>query len=118
MPASPPRKGKPTPKAPRLSEHRVTERDDKGQVRAIGVVALAPDSALSIVSAEPDRAAFLQNLVDRMNALGELHVVAAPPASAPEGAVYSNSVRRNEPEFRDALIDRLRRYYGLELTPA
>jgi hypothetical protein len=106
-------------KAPRRIKYRVMQRDEGGgSARAIGILALAPDCALSIVSAEPDGAAFLQDIVDRSNALAVLHVAAAPPEDAPEGAVYTRPVRRTDGEFRQALLDRLRRYYAIDIEPA
>jgi hypothetical protein len=106
-------------KKPRAKQYRIVQRDAAtGRARNIGVLALAPDHTLSIVSAVSGRTTFLHDLAHRTNALEQLHVDSGPPEGAEEGALYTRPVPRTDAAFHDALLARLRVYYGIELEPA
>jgi len=99
--------------------YRVFEtREGSKETVEIGVVTLSDDHKLRLASAAPDRREFLDKLVARLNGADVIHVAAAPPPEAKRGEIYSRPVRRADAGFRQALTDRLKTRYGIELKPA
>ena len=92
---------------------RVLQRD--AAERVIGTVELDAAFRLDVVTAEPDRAEWLRNLVRRINEKQVLFIDAAPAPGQPRFTQASRSVGRGDPEFLEALKDELRRYYDIEL---
>jgi len=92
---------------------RVLQRDEAERV--IGTVELDAAFRLDVVTAEPDRAEWLRDLVRRINEKPVLFIDAVPAPGQPRFAQTSRSVGRGDPEFLEALRDELRRYYDIEL---
>jgi hypothetical protein len=95
----------------------ILHEEDGTPPRPIGVVEIGPDHRLAVISTVPDRSEFLRDLAERTNDLAVLHVDVAPPPGARRGALFSKPLARHEGGFREALLERLRRYYDLELKP-
>jgi hypothetical protein len=88
------------------------------KVAEVGVVALSDDHKLRLISAAPKRREFLDKLLTRLNGADVIHVVAAPPPGAERGDIYTRPIRRSDAAFRQALTDRLKTRYDIELKPA
>jgi len=104
-----------------MAESKTTEFDailhdeDSGTATPIGVVTLDAAMRMQVQSAHPDHAEFLNDLAEDANGLDVLHIDVAPPPGAKQGARYSRTVKRDSPEFREALIERLMKYDDVEL---
>ncbi|HUZ63550.1 MAG TPA: hypothetical protein VMU82_07535 [Acetobacteraceae bacterium] len=89
---------------------------DKNAVPA-GVLAVDAEHRLRLVSAEPELADRLAIAVSTLNGRETFTVRAAPqPGDAPL-SLRKRRVPRDAPEARSAMLEMLRKTYGLELTP-
>jgi hypothetical protein len=88
---------------------------EKDKSTPIGAVRLSRTAEMTVVSATADRAEWLSSLVDRTNREALMHQDAAPPPDAPRFTDASRLIKRTDPEFTAALLDELRKYYGVEL---
>ena len=86
-----------------------------GGAQPAGVVSMAADGMLAIVSAEPQSAYKLDMAVNNLNAMQSEQVEAAAPPGTPRYTLYARAVDRASPEFAPALIEHLRSGYELEL---
>lgn len=88
---------------------------EAGHDQTVGIVQLDAQRHLSVVSASPDRAAWLHKLVGDVNAEDVLHLDVPPPAGSPRFADTTAPVPRSDPRFPDALRQHLERYYDVTL---
>ena len=87
-----------------------TEREDAG------VIDVAADGRLTIVSALPRFADAMALIVRNMNALPAKSVRTEPPPGAPRYSLWSRKVQRDSPEFIGVMLEDLKGY-GFELIP-
>jgi hypothetical protein len=91
------------------------EVDGTGKTRWVAKVDILADGRLVITQAEPERAAYLNRVIDRLNGQATVGLHAdAPPAE--RYAVSTAAVERDDPMFVPALQSHLSRYYGLRLV--
>src|SRR5688572_15504756 len=98
--------------------YRAVEFDEETGNTSLGVVELTEDGRLKTLVAEEGSEEELAELVEYMNSKDSLRVEVAPPEDAQPHQLFSRSVERDEPEFRAALADYLKKYYGITLEPA
>lgn len=102
-----------------MTTYAVTYHDPQtGADSPVGTVGCGMLGELTVLSAAPDRAEFLRELVGRLNQQAALHVRVPPPPGAQRFALYSRRVERTDPGFRAALQEFLETYYRLTLTAA
>jgi hypothetical protein len=100
------------------NRYRVFQREDRTEkIDEIGVVTWSDDHKLELASAARHRRDFLEKLLKRLNSADVIHVFLVPPPEAEHGAIYSRPVRRSDAGFREALMERLKMDYGIELKP-
>jgi hypothetical protein len=88
------------------------------KISEIGVVTLSDDHKMRLISAAPERRESLDKLLTQLNGADVIHVIAAPPPGAERGDIYTRPIRRSDAAFRQALTDRLKSRYDIELKPA
>lgn len=90
---------------------------DGGGERVLGVVTMAGDGRMSIVSAGGADAGSetLETVVGELNRESTLHVPMAPPAGARQFEVFTGVVERGSGEFVPAMLAFLRKYHDIEL---
>ncbi len=89
---------------------------DQGKSENAGVVDIAGDGRLAVVSAEPRFANAIGAVVTNMNAMDTQLVEGRPPAGAPSHSEWSKTIARKSPEFIPAMLADIRGY-GFELVP-
>jgi hypothetical protein len=83
----------------------------------IGKIQYDPDGQLTLIQTKPDQEAFLENVVETMNAKESLvEKVAPPPDSEETFGLHSKVFERTDEDFLGAMQRYLRAYYGLSLS--
>jgi hypothetical protein len=83
---------------------------------AAGVLSIDTNQHITITSAEPEFASRLELAASSLNKSGAFLVKAKPPADAEPLSLHKRRVPREAPEARDAVIELLRKQYGLVLS--
>lgn len=87
----------------------------KGGDRELGVVTLAPDGTMAIVSEAGDGDGGLRTVVDELNRETQLHAPAVPPPGAKRFEVFTQPVTRDQAAFVPTMLAFLRKYHDIEL---
>lgn len=85
---------------------------------AAGIVSIDAEHHIHVIAAEPAFADLLDLAAGTLNAHDVFMVRAAPRPDGAPLTLRRRSVPRTAPDAAAAVIDLLRRNYGLELTPA
>lgn len=101
--------------APALAQDFAAVLRDGSRDHTVGVVRLDPRYHLSVVSAQPDKAGWLDGLLKEMNQRDTMHIEAAAPPGAPPFANVSEPVLRSDPRFLQAQLQFLQDYHSLVL---
>jgi hypothetical protein len=89
---------------------------DQGKSEDAGVISIAADGRLAIVSTPPRFNNAINVVVTNMNAMDAETVEAPPPPGAAKHSSWSRSVKRESPDFIAAMLADIRGY-GFELIP-
>jgi hypothetical protein len=91
------------------------EEEDRDEECLIGLLRIHSDGRLELVAAEPERAAFLQQVTDRMNSKAEIAVHSEEPPSEPF-ELPATTIERGDPRFPEALLTYVSSHYGLRIA--
>jgi|ERR1051326_143062 hypothetical protein len=89
---------------------------DEGIRGDAGIIDVAADGRLTVVSAAPDFAVAISVIVANMNAMQAETVRARPPDGAPKYSLWSRTVPRDSPQFIATMFANIRRQ-GFEMIP-
>jgi hypothetical protein len=81
-----------------------------------GVLSIGADQHITIVSTEPKFASRLELAADSLNKSESFMIRAKPPADAEPLSLHKRRVLRGSADARSAVIELLRKQYGLSLT--
>jgi hypothetical protein len=85
---------------------------------AAGVVTIDAEHRIRVIAADPAFAGLLDLAAETLNESEAFMLRAAPQPGSPPLTLRRRSVPRTAPQAAEAVIEVLRRTYGLELTPA
>lgn len=91
------------------------EEEERDEECPIGLLRIHPDSRFEIVAAEPERASFLHQVVDRMNGKAAIAVHSEEPPTPPF-ELSATTIERGDPRFAEALLTYIRDHYGLRIV--
>ena len=106
-------------KPPAVKTFRVAHRAP-GEAAAVaaGIITIDAEHRIEVIAAAPAFADLLALAAETLNASEVFMLRAAPQPGSQPLTLRRRSVPRTTPQAAEAVIEVLRRTYGLELTPA
>jgi hypothetical protein len=97
-----------------LAVYDEIDEEDLDTECLIGLMKIHEDGRLEVVAADPQRAAFLEQLTERMNGKLAVTVHSEEPPLRPF-ELRTTTIERGDPPFAEALTVYLRDRYGLRI---
>jgi hypothetical protein len=96
-------------------DESLEEDSDGDEEYLIGLMRVHADGRLEVIASDPERAAFLQAVTDRMNGKPAIAVESDEP-SPPPFELATTTIARGDPRFTEALLAYVRDHYGLRIV--